>query len=475
MGESIKKKAFTASLWRFGEVAGRQLISLLVTTIVARLVMPAQYGIVAMIMVFISISDVFIDSGFSTALIRDINRTRRDCSTVFYFNIVISLICFCLIQLCAPAIAIFYKMPELERVTRVVALSVIISAFRSVQTTLLSAELNFKKITNANLVALVISGLVGIILAYKGFQVWALVVQTLLNSAISTALMWLRSSWYPTLEFSKESFKRYFAFGSSLLVSALIDSGYKNCYALVIGKVFNSANLAFYNRANNFANTSSGVPTSIIESVTFPALCKFQDDSEKLRNAYRRLIKVTAFVIFPLCLGLGGVAYPFINVLLTDRWIYAATLMQVLVFSMMWYPIHSLNLNLLKVCGKSGLFFRLEIIKKIVGVTILCITIPFGLKIMCYGQILSSVLCLFINTYYTGKLINVTFWIQMLDLLPILILSIVMFIIVDIICSIIGNGFISLLTGIIVGIIVYSIGAVIFRFPELKEIKNLRK
>lgn len=475
MGESIKHKAVKASVWRFGEVAGRQLISLLVSTVIARLVLPAQYGLVAMVMVFISILDVFIDSGFSTALIRDNNRTRKDCSTVFYFNIVIAIVCFGAVQLCAPAIAAFYKMPELTNVTRVVALSLIFSAFRSVQTSILSANLNFKKIANANLLALIISGTVGMIMAYKGFQVWALVTQTLLNSLLATIFFWIKSSWYPSLEFSKESFKRYFAFGSSLLGSALIDTGYRNCYSLVIGRVFDSANLAFYNRAHNFANTSSAIPTGIVESVTFPTLCKFQDDTDKLRDAYRRLIKLTAFIVFPLCLGLGAVAYPFINVLLTERWIYAATLMQIIVFSMMWYPIHSLNLNLLKVCGKSHLFLRLEIIKKLVGVTILCITVPFGLQAMCYGNIVMSLLCLVINTHYTGKLINMTFWKQIKDLLPVLVLSIAMFIITDCVCRLMGTGIFSLVAGIAVGIIVYILGAVIFRFPELVEVKNLRK
>lgn len=406
MAQSLKHKTFAASLWRFFEVGGRQLISLLVTTLLARLILPAQYGLVAMITVFISISEVFIDSGFSTALIRDNNRTTKDCSTVFYFNMGVSIFFCGALQICAPWIADFYGMPELTAITRVVALTLIISGFGSVQRALLEANLNFKRITTINLVALCISGAVGIAMAYLGFQVWALVTQMLLARLIAAAVIWIKSDWRPAYCFSVNSFRRYFSFGSSLLGSALLNAVYSNSYSLVIGKVFSSANLAFYNRAGSFSNTASAVPTSIVESVTFPALCKLQDDTDRLRDGYRRLIRLAAFVVFPLCLGLGAVAHPFITVLLTSRWEFAAVLMQIMVFSYMWYPIHSLNLNLLKVCGRSGLFFRLEIWKKVVGISILCVTVPLGLKAMCYGSILSSLIALIINTRYTGKLIG---------------------------------------------------------------------
>ena len=475
MSESVKHRAVKASVWRFIEVGGRQLISLGVTTLLARLIVPEQYGLVAMVMVFTSISEVFIDAGFSTALVRDTKRTPLDCTTVFWFNIVISLLFFCIIQICAPLIAEFYNMPQLTTITRVVAFSLIIIGFGSVQRTLLSAELNFKRMTNANIAGLVISGIVAIVMAYKGFQVWALVTQLLLSNIISTTIIWFKSSWRPTFDFSKESFCRYFAFGSRLLASALLNTGYNNVFSLVIGKVFRSATLAFYNRAANFGNTASSIPTGILESVTFPALCKIQDDVERLRNGYRRLIRLSTFVVFPLCLGLGAVAFPFIAVLLTERWIFAATLMQIMVFSRMWYPVHSLNLNLLKVSGNSKLFFRLEIWKKCVGVVILCITVPIGIKAMCYGNIVSSIICLAINTYYTGKIIKMGFWAQMRDLFPCLLLSVGMFCITFAVTHFFGNGIVSLSIGIMTGVVTYFAGAFIFRFPELKELKNLRK
>lgn len=475
MAESIKHKTFRASLWRFLEVGGRQLINLIVSTVIARLVIPSQFGLVAMLAIFIALSEVFIDSGFSTALIRDTKRSHCDCSTVFYFNILISVVCFAILVACAPLIASFYEMPELTPITRVVAISLIIIGFSSVQRSLLVADMNFKRLAAINLIALILSGIVGIVLAYKGFQVWALVIQTILQNLIATSLMWIRSVWYPAWEFSWTSFKKYFTFGSSLLGAAVLETLYKNSFSMVIGKFFSSATLAFYNRGWTFTNTASAVPTSIIESVTFPALCRLQDEKEKLRDGYRRLIRLSAFVVFPLCMGLGAVAYPFINVLLTDRWIFAATIMKIVVFGMMLYPIHSLNLNLLKVCGKTNLFLRLEVYKKIAGVLILCATVPFGIIAMCYGTILSSVVSLVINTWYTGKLINVSFLRQMWDVMPIFLLSVAMFAAVSALCNILGNGILSLTVGIIAGVAVYLAGAVIFRFTELKEVRNLHR
>ena len=475
MTQSVKHKAVRASIWRFAEVGGRQLISLVVTTLLARFIVPEQYGMVAMVLVFNAIAEVFIDAGFSTALIRDSKRTSLDCSTIFWFNIAISVLFCVTLQLCAPLIARFYKMPELTTVTRIVSLTLIIIGLGSVQRTLLSAEMNFKRITNANIIGLSISGIIAIVMAYKGFQVWALVTQLLLTNAISTSIIWFKSSWHPSLEFSKESFHRYFTFGSRLLASALLNTIYKNCYTLVIGKVFSSATLAFYNRAYNFGNTASGVPTSIVESVTFPALCKLQEDNDRLRNGYRRIFRLTTFVVFPLCLGLGAVAYPFICVLLTERWLFAAKLMQILVFSQMWYPLHSINLNLLKVSGNGNLFFRLEIWKKCLGVAVLCISVPFGITAMCIGSIATSLICLIINTYYTGKILNLGFWRQMYDILPCLLLSLSMFGITLPVTRILGNGVLSLVLGIVTGAIIYIGGALLFRFPEVKELKNLRK
>lgn len=246
-------------------------------------------------------------------------------------------------------------------------------------------------------------------------------------------------------------------------------------YSVVIGKFFPHSDLAFYNRASGLKNLATATPTSVLQSVTFPALCKLQGSDDTLRSAYRRMLRISAFVIFPLCLGIGGVSYPLINVLYTDVWIYAAALLQIIVFAGMWYPIHAINLNLLQVKGRSDLFFRLEIIKKILGVTMLCITVPIGLEAMCYGNIVNSIIALVINTHYTGKLLNLGFLTQMKDLLPSLALSIAMFVACKMLSTALGNGFLSLSISIVAGIVLYAGGAILFRFPEFKDLKNIRR
>lgn len=473
MTEDLKHKAFKATIWRCFEVGGRQLISFIVTTILARLIMPEQYGIVAMLSIFMAVSQVFIDSGFSAALIRDTKRTHVDCSTVFYFSIVISSFFTVLLILCAPLIADFYKMPELTPVTRIMALGLVISSFGSVHCSLLSAELNFKKITNISLVGNAVSGVVGIVMALNGFQVWALVIQSLSGSFICTVMYWYKSSWYPRLEFSWKSFKKYFAFGSGLLGTTLINTIYGNSYSLIIGKVFSSATLAFYNRAYNLSNFSTMTPTNVLESVTFPTLVKLQDDTDKLRDAYRRMIRLSAFIIFPCALGMAAIANPLVVVLLTERWMFAGTLLLIISFSQMWYPIHSINLNLLKVCGKTKLMFKLEILKKILGIIMLCITVPMGIIPMCVGSIFGSLICLIINTHYTGPLINFGILKQLKDISGIFILSLVMFTASFGACCALGDGIISLVSGILTGLVVYVLGAYLFRYPEVNELKQL--
>lgn len=472
---NLKRRAFVATLWRVGEVGGRQLLSLIVTTILARLIYPEQYGLIAMLSIFMAVADTFIDSGVSTALIRKNNRTQADCSTVFYFNLSVSLLAYVILFFSAPLIARFYEMPELQAILRVSALALIINAVGSIQRTLLSAELNFKLVTQVNLVSMVVAGVVGIFMAYHGFQVWALVCHHLTLSIVGTVLIYIFAKWRPTLEFSWASLREFFGFGSKILASALLNTVYTNSYSLVIGKFFSSATLAFYNRAGNFGNLASSVPTTILESVTFPALCKLQDNDDNLRNGYRRMLRLATFVVFPACLGLGAVAYPMIAVLLTERWIFAATLLQIIVFGRMWYPVHSINLNLLKVKGRSDLFFRLEVIKKILGVAMLCITVPLGIKAMCYGSIVNSLIALVINTHYTGRLISLGIVAQMRDYLPSFILSVAMFAVVVLIVGLLGNTLLSLVAGIIVGVLFYLGGSWLFRFPELRELRGLRK
>lgn len=451
------------------------MIQLVISVVLARLIMPEQFAAIAMLSIFLAVAQIFINSGFSTALMRKHNRTQVDCSSVFYFNIVISILTYWILYILAPYVAIFYNLPELKPILRVTSISLIIGSFAGVHQTLFSIRMDFRSLAKYNLAALIISGAIGILMAYKGFQVWALVAQSLVSIAVSTTLICYNSTWRPTWQFSWSSLSEFFGFGSKLLASGLLDTVYTNMYSVVIGKFFPHSDLAFYNRAVGLKTIASTTPTSVLQSVTFPALCKLQTNDDVLRNSYRRMLRISAFVVFPLCLGIGGVSYPLINVLYTDTWIYAAVLLQIIVFAGMWYPIHAINLNLLKVKGRSDLFFRLEIIKKIFGVIILCITLPIGLEAMCYGSIFNSISSLIINTYYTGKLLNLGFFTQMKDLSPSLILALAMFAVCKILSTALGNGIISLSVSIVAGAIIYIGGAILFRFPEFNDLINIRK
>ncbi len=473
--QSLKKQTFNGVVWRILETGGTQIIQLVIGIVLARLIMPEQFAAIAMLSIFLAVSQIFINSGFSTALMRKNDRTQLDCSTVFYFNIVIAVVSYIILFFIAPYVADFYNLPELKSILRVISITLVIGSFAGVHRTLFSARMEFKALTKYNIAALIISGCVGMYMAYKGFQVWALVTQSIVSTTINTLFIWFASPWRPTLQFSWTSLKEFFGFGSKLLASGLLDTLYTNMYSVVIGKVFPPSDLAYYNRATGLRNMSSSTPTSVLQSVTFPALCKLQENDEVLRSSYRKMLQVSAFVVFPLCLGLGSVSYPLINVLYTKVWIYAAALLQIIVFAGMWYPIHAINLNLLQVKGRSDLFFRLEVIKKILGVSMLCITVPLGLEAMCYGNIVNSIIALIINTHYTGKLINLGFFEQLKDIWPSLILSVIMFVGCKLLSTAMGNGILSLTISIAAGVIIYAGGAYLFKFKEFELLKNIRK
>lgn len=475
MSISLKHQTINGVLWRVVETGGTQIIQFIISIVLARLILPEQFAEIAMLSIFTAVASVFINSGFSSALIRKTDRSQVDCDTVFYFNIIVSLISYGVLCLIAPFVANFYGLPELKVILRVSSFSLVIGSFSGVHRTLFQARMEFKALAKYNVLALIISGGIGIYLAYREFQVWALVVQSLVSVSINTIFIFYNSPWRPSLSFSWYSLRQFFNFGSKLLGSSLLDTIYKNIYSVVIGKFFPHSDLAFYNRANSLKGLSSAFPMSVVQSVTYPALCKLQDSDNVLRSSYRTMLQVGAFIIFPLCLGLGAVSYPLINILYTNVWIYAASLLEIIVFAGMWYPIHAINLNLLQVKGRSDLFFRLEIVQKIIGVIILCITLPFGLKAMCYGEIVLSVLCLIVNTHYTGKLLNLGFIEQIKDISPSLILSLAMFIICKIISTIMGNNLLSLIISIIIGVVIYLGGAYLFKFKELHFLKNLRK
>ena len=473
--ESLRKKTVKGVMWSSIDRFTTQGISFVFSMLIARMLLPSDYGVIGMLSIFMAVSQSFINSGFSTALVRKKDRTEEDFCTVFYFNIVVACICYALLFLVSPYIARFYDLPLLEGVTKVWGLNLIISSLAGIQDAQLTIAINFKSRAKISVITSLFTGLVGLWLAYRGYGVWALVFQTLSSNILRTVLLWIIVHWMPKFIFSWQSFKELFSFGSKLLASGLLDTIYNNLYTLVIGKCFSASSLGIYSRADNLAQYPSSNITGVLQSVTFPVLSTIQDDEARLSNAYRRFLRISAFVIFPLMVGLSAVADPFIRLVLTDKWEGAIYLLQILCFALMWYPIHAINLNILQVKGRSDYFLKLEVIKKILGVAILCVSIPLGLVAMCYGRVFSSVVCLGINTYYTKKIIGYGFLDQMKDLLHILVHSLVMYGIVLAIVHVMPTLWSQLFVGTLAGIAYYIVGAYLMKFDEMKELLLLIK
>lgn len=460
---------FWSSVDRFAT----QGISFFFSIILARILAPKDYGVVAMIVVFTAIAQAFVDSGFSNALIRKPDIKDIDYSTAFYFNIVVGFFCYALLFVASPLIAGFYETPILSPIIKITSLTVVFNSLCVVQRAIFTKKVDFKTQAVVSVICTVVSGIVGVYMAYAGYGVWSLVIQSTFATLVNCVLLWLFSKWRPALQFSKESFKYLWGYGSKLLASGLLDTTYNNIFPIVIGKFYSPTQLGLFSRAQSYSSLLSSNITGILQRSTFPVLSLIQDDDERLRIDYRRLLRVSAYVIFPLMTGLAALARPLIITMITAKWEACVTYLQVICFAMMWYPIHAINLNLLQVKGRSDLFLRLEIIKKVIGVTIMCITIPLGVLAMCCGMACSSLICLIVNTHYTGKLINVGYVKQMGDLLPVFAASLATGALAYAATLPFALQPLKLGIGFVVGTAVYIAISVIFKFPEFQEIKNI--
>jgi O-antigen/teichoic acid export membrane protein len=325
VSESLKRQAVKGVAWSAVERFSVQGVQFVLSIILARLVAPAEYGLIAMLGIFLAIAQSFIDSGFSNALIQKKDRTETDYSTVFYFNIVVAGIVYGILFICSPYIAGFYKEPQLETITKWVGLTIVLSAFSMVQRAKLSIKLDFKTQTKASLLSVIVSGCIGITLAYQGFGVWALVIQALSSNLLNTLLLWIFAEWRPSLIFSWVSFKTLFSFGSKLLLGGLMHTIYMNLYTLVIGRQFNAVNVGYFNRSQSLAVFPSTNITDIINRVMYPSLCSIQDEEERLKNVFLRYLRIVSFIVFPLMVGLSVLSKPLIQVELTDKWLPAAS------------------------------------------------------------------------------------------------------------------------------------------------------
>ncbi|PWM09919.1 MAG: flippase [Coprobacter fastidiosus] len=470
MAESLKRKTVKGVVWSTLERFSVAGVNFIFGLILARLLMPTDYGAIAMLSIFMAIAQTFIDSGFSNALIRKPDRTETDNATAFYFNIGVGLAAYFSLYLAAPYIAQFYKTSILIPLTRIMGLNLLLNSLCVVQQALLTARIDFKTQAKISLNAAVVSGLVGIGFAYAGYGVWALAIQSVLASVIRTILLWILAKWRPKAKFSKQSFRNLFGYGSKLLASGLLDTIYNNLYTIVIGKRFSVATLGVYSRADQWANFLAINVTGILQRVTFPILSSIQNEDERLRVNYRKFLRVSGFVIFPLMMGLAAIADPLTRFILTDKWADSIPLLRILCFALMFYPIHAINLNLLQVKGRSDLFLRLEIYKKILGVATLCVTIPMGITAMCVGRVFTSWVALAMNTHYTGKLIHLGFFQQLKDYIPTLLNSFSMGVIVYGVTLIVPGSGLQLLTGVIIGASYYILSNYLLKTMEWKEL-----
>lgn len=386
--------------------------------VLARLLTPEEYGIMAMITIFIAISNSIIDSGFSNALIRKTRIERVDYNTVFYFNLTVSILIYVLLHLAAPAISVFFKEPVLLAVIRIIGWVLIINALAIIPRTQFVRNVDFKTQTKVSLISSISSGVIGIGMALGGMGVWSLVGQQLSRQFLNTLFLWVYSKWHPVWEFSTESFKELFGFGSKLLLSGLLNTIYKNIYYIVIGRFYTSAQLGQYTRAEQFNMIFSSNLTSVVQRVSYPVLSSIQEEPERLREAYRKVIKITMLITFACMLGLAAVAKPLILILIGEKWLPAVYFLQIICFSGMLYPLHAINLNILQVKGRSDLFLKLEIIKKIIAVGPIVVGIIYGIECMLWGGVLISFIAYFLNSYYSANLINYPTSEQIKDILP---------------------------------------------------------
>lgn len=472
---NLKQQTKKGLYWSFFNQFANYGMQFCVGIVMARLLSPSDYGITALPGVFLAIAAVFQDSGMAGALIRKPEIEEKDYSTLFLYSIGMGILMYAALFFASPYIASYFETPVLIPLVRVTALTFLWGPITTVQYVILKRKLDFKTPTKISIATKIFSAIVGITMAYMGYGLWALVISGVLSGFLNLILIVWAVRWYPRTGWSNESFKYLWGYGNKMLASSLLETAYSNITPLFVAKYYSPADLGVYNRARNYAIMPSQNVTGVIQNVTFPVLSKMQDDDESLARNYRRMLKTTAFVVFPLMMILAGLARPLIITMITAKWEACIILLQLLCFSLMWYPIHSINLNLLQVKGRTDLFFRLEVIKKIIGLSILVVTLPLGLVVFCIGGIISSLVCLAVNTYYTGKLINVGYLKQMRDLFPILLLSLVLFGVILVINQFISNYLLQILVGGTIGSLVYLGGAFLFKFDELNDVKYMLK
>lgn len=420
----VRQQSITGIKWGAVQQFSSQLIHFVLGLLIARILLPEDYGIIGMLAIFMSISQSIVDSGFSQALIRKIDRTETDCSTVFYFNIVVGFILYLLLFISAPYIALFYEMPVLKDIIRVYSLTIFFNSLAVVPRALRTIAIDFKSQAYASMIASGVSGIVGLYLAYNGFGVWALVWQSILGTVLSVLLIWIYARWKPSLSYSWQSFQSLFSFGSKLLLSSLLHRLYSNMSLLLIGKYYTPAELGTYTRGEHLANLPTSNITNLLQRVTYPILARLQNDDERLITIYRKYVKMTSLVVFFIVMFLCATAKPIVTILLTEKWLKAVPFFQIFCLSSLFHHIIGVNLNLLKVKGHSDLYLKIEIVKKVIIFPILFLAIPFGPMAICWVSVIYTQVDLICDTYYSGKLFGFGYFSQLHDIRKYLIVAV---------------------------------------------------
>jgi teichuronic acid exporter len=476
---SLKKQALSGVFYSFIQLFGNQGVGFVISIILARLLVPAEFGLIAMLGIFLSLGGALINSGLSQSLIRSSNTDELDYSTVFYFNLVVSIVIYIIIFLCAPLIADFYNQEILTLIVRVYSITFIINAFGAIQLTRLSKLMDFKTQMKISIPSTLLSGVTGITLAYLGFGVWSLVWSGIIQVFGSTVQLWYWSKWKPLLVFSITKFKHHFYYGMKLMFSGILDLIFTNAYTILIGKFFAPAQVGYYNRADSLQMLPVGNISSLVTKISFPLFSAIQDDNVRLKSVYKRIMQMVIFLVAPTLILMAVLAEPLFRFLFTERWLPAVPYFQILCLNGILYPIHSYNLQILNVKGRSDLFLKLEIAKKVLSVIIITISFQFGIYGLLYGSVLGSVLSFFINTHYSGKFLKYPAWEQTKDIVPIIFTGVLVGAFVLVMDLLLVKyqliDFFRLAVGSAIGILLYCTGAVLFKLSSLQELILIAK
>lgn len=426
MGTKYQNSIISNFAWRFAERCGAQLVTFIVSIVLARILSPEDYGQIALVTVFTTIMQVFVDSGLGTALIQKKKVDDLDFSSVFYFNLIVCIMLYAIMFTLAPLIAKFYNDYTLTPIIRVISLTIVISGVKGIQQAYVSRNMLFKRFFYATLGGTIFSALFGIVLAYSGFGVWAIVVQQLSNTTIDTLVLWVTVKWRPKKMFSWCRLKNLLSFGWKMLASELLEKIYSNIRSLIIGKMYSSADLAHYNQGKQFPYVIITNINTSIDSVLLPTMSSAQDDSERVKAMTRRAIKTSTYIMAPLMMGLAFCAEPIVRLVLTDKWLPCVPYLRIFCVTFMFYPVHTANLNAIKAMGRSDLFLKLEIAKKIVGMILLVSTMWFGVMAMAYSLLISSITSQIINSWPNRKLLDYKYLEQLKDIIPSIILAVFM-------------------------------------------------